>query len=460
MPGLGRRALLGGLAGGWGTSCLIAAGRPALAGLIAVDRRPSETFTLANGLQVVVLPSQRAPILQQLLVYKVGGADEAAGQSGVAHFLEHMMFKGTAAVGPGEFSRLISRNGGRDNAFTNFDMTGYHQTIAADRLDLVMRLEADRMVNLRIGERELTTERQVVLEERRMQVENVPAELLEEAAREQLFGRRKPYGAPVTGYPDEVKRLSVNDLAVFYRKHYAPNNAVLVVAGDTTAEAVHKLAEKHYGQAAKRTVEPRRRPSEGGHGLPQRAIRADARVSEPRWSRDYIAPSYRAGETRYAYALQILAQLFGGSETSRLARALVVEAKLALSAFASYGAVRLGLTEFGLAVQPAPGVAIKPIEDAVATEMRRLLDGGVDDGEVERAKNRLLASAILARDSLASGPRIYGAVLGTGGTLAEIDDWPRRIADVSAADIVAAAGHVWRDEGAVTSLLMPAEGSR
>ncbi|MFI4999241.1 MAG: M16 family metallopeptidase [Reyranellales bacterium] len=452
----GRRAVVGGLIAG----AALAGPLPAFAKLLSVGRRPAETFSLSNGLQVIVLPSSRGPIVTQVVIYKVGSADEVFGHTGIAHFLEHMMFKGTTSVGPTEFSRTVSRNGGRDNAFTDFDITGYHQTIAPDRLELVMRMEADRMVNLRIVEKELTPERQVVLEERRMRTDNVPAALLDEAVHEQLFGRHMPYGMPVIGYPDDVDKLGVEELTAFYRKHYAPNNAVLIVAGDATPEQVHKLAERYYGPIPSRPVEPRRRPAEGAAGLPQRVIRADPRVMEPDWSRDYLAPSYRQGETRHAYALQVLARLFGGTETSRLWRAMVVDSKLALSASASYSAASLGLSSFGFSVHPAPKRTVAEIETAVAAEMNRLLDGGVTAEEVERAQNQLLAAAIYAQDSLASGPRLYGAILSTGGTMADIDRWPERIAAVTPADVAAAAGHVWRDSGAVTSLLTPAEARR
>jgi zinc protease len=453
---LSRRAILGGLMAG----TAFAGPVPAFAKLFAVGRRPSESFFLANGLEVIVLPSKRGPIVTQVVVYKVGGADEVFGQTGIAHFLEHMMFKGTATIAPTEFSRTVSRNGGRDNAFTDFDITGYYQTIASDRLELVMRMEADRMANLRIVEKELVPERQVVLEERRMRTDNVPAALLDEAVREQLFGRHKPYGMPVVGYADDVKKLGVNELTAFYRKHYAPNNAVLIVAGDTTPDAVRKLAERYYGPIASRPVPPRRRPAEGGTGLPQRVIRADARVVEPGWSRDYLAPSRRVGETRHSYPLQVLARLFGGSETSRLWRTMVVDSKLALSASAGYSPSSLGLTSFGLGVHPAPQRSMTEIESAVGDEMKKLLDGGVTAEEVERAQNALLAAAIYSQDSLASGPRLYGAALSTGGTVADIDAWPQRISAVTPADVLAAARHVWRDEGVVTSLLTPAEGSR
>ena len=451
-----RRALLGGLVAG----AALASPLPALAKLFSVERRRSEAFTLANGLQVVVLPSSRAPIVNQLVVYKVGSADEVWGKTGVAHFLEHMMFKGTATVGPTEFARTVSRNGGRDNAYTSFDSTGYYQTVSPDRLELVMRMEADRMANLRITEKELIPERQVVLEERRMRIENSPGALLDEAVQEQLFGRHKPYGMPISGYVDDVKKLSVHDLMAFYLKFYAPNNAILIVAGDTTAEQVRKLAEKHYGPIAARKIEPRRRPSEGALDLPQRVTRADARVVEPRWSRHYLAPSYRKGETQHAYALQVLARLLGGAETSRLWRALVVDSKLALSAWASYSPTSLGLASFDLGVSPASKTPMAEIESVVGGQLGKLIDDGVTAEEVERVQNQLLAGAIYSQDSLSSGPRIYGGMLAIGGTVADIDAWPQRISAVTPADVIAAARHVWRPERLVTGMLTPQEGTR
>jgi zinc protease len=456
MPLTGRRALLGGLLAG----AALSPSGPALAKLFAVGKRNAETFTLPNGLQAIVLPSRRAPIVTQVVVYKVGSADEVFGRTGAAHFLEHMMFKGTDKVPSGEFSRIVSRNGGRDNAYTTFDSTGYHQTIAAEQLELVMRMEADRMTGVHITEREIVPERQVILEERRMRTDNVPASLLDEAVREQLYGRHKPYAMPIIGYVDDIKRLGVNDLLGFYRRHYAPNNAILIVAGDTTTEQVRKLAERYYGPIAGRKMEPRLRPSQGGTDLPQKVIRADARVAEPRWSRLWLAPSYKVGETKYAYALQVLARLFGGTETSRLSRVLVEQRKVALSAWASYSPSSLGLTSFDIGVHPAKSSSLTDVEEAVTAEMKKLLDGGVTAEEVERAQNQLLAAAIYSQDSLASGPRIYGTALSTGSTVADIDAWPQRISAVTPAEVQAAAQHVWRDNGAVTALLTPAEGAK
>jgi len=402
-----------------------------------------------------VLPSPRAPIVTQVVVYKVGSADETFGKTGIAHFLEHMMFKGTKTVGPTEFAKTIARNGGRDNAYTDFDITGYHQTIASDRLELVMRLEADRMANLDIVDKELLPEREVVLEERRMRIENVPSALLDEKVRVKLFGLHQPYSMPPSGYPDQVRALGVNDLMTFYRQHYMPNNAVLIVAGDVTSGAVHRLADKYYGTIAAGRAPMRTRPDKGGPDLPQEIVFQDKRVVEPTWGRDYIAPSFRKGEIGHAPALEVLGRLFGGGELGRLSRALVVGDRIALSASAGYGPSSLGLTNFGLDVRPAPGVDIATIERAVDREMKKILDGHVEADEVERVQNQLLASAIYSQDSLGSGPRIYAGALSTGGTVEEVDAWPQLIADVKPADVVAAARHVWRESGCVTSLLMP-----
>jgi zinc protease len=254
--------------------------------------------------------------------------------------------------------------------------------------------------------------------------------------------------------------LGVRELTAFYQKYYAPNNAVLIIAGDTTVDTVRRFADKYYGPIPARKIEPRTRPKDPGAGLPHRLVRADARVAEPHWARDYIAPSYKTGETQHAYALQVLARLFGGGETSRLGSALVLDRKMAMSATAGYSAGVIGLSSFGVAVEPGPLRTIIDIEMAVAEEQKKLLDGGVTPAELERTQNRMLAQAIYAQDSMASGPRIYANQLGIGGTTADVEEWPQRISAVTANQVVEAARHVWRDNQAVTSLLVPAEGRR
>lgn len=414
-----------------------------------------ENFSLPNGLRVVVLPSKRAPVVLHMVWYEVGGADEPEGQSGIAHFLEHLMFKGTPKIPPGEFSKIVARSGGRDNAFTSHDYTGYHQTVAADRLEMVMEMEADRMTNLVLSEKEVVPERDVVLEERRSRIENSPAALLDEAAREAMFGRRG-YGIPVSGWPDEIRKLGVPEAIAFYRRFYTPTNAILIVAGDTTVEAVRRLAEKHYGPIARRDVAPRQRSEQTGE-LPRLLVRRDQRVRQPQWGRDFLAPSYRMGETRHAYPLQVAAQILGGSQISRLYRSLVVDKKIAVSASAGYSAGTLGLSSFGFGATPAPQSDIAAVEAAIGAEIDRFLQDGPTENEIVRAKRRLVASTIYARDSLASGPHIFGQAMTTGRTVADVLAWPERIMAVSTAEIRAAAQAAFVPTRAVTSHLLPVE---
>ena len=222
----------------------------AVAGQARADLFNAETFTLDNGMQVVVIPDHRAPVVTHMVWYKVGSADEVARHSGLAHFLEHLMFKGTPDVPDGQFSYIVARNGGSENAFTSYDYTAYFQNVARDRLELVMELEADRMTNLILSEEDVQTERQVVLEERRMRVDNNPAAILGEQVRAAQFYIH-PYGWPVIGWQHEIEALTHQDVIDFYKRHYAPNNAVLVVAGDITADELRPLAEAYYGSMSK-----------------------------------------------------------------------------------------------------------------------------------------------------------------------------------------------------------------
>ncbi|TXL69563.1 insulinase family protein [Vineibacter terrae] len=417
----------------------------------------ARTFELANGLQVIVLPSARAPIVNQMVWYKVGSADEAPGKSGIAHFLEHLMFKGTPSVPAGEFSKIVARVGGSDNAFTSYDYTAYFQTVAADQLELIMRMEADRMANLIVAEQELLPERDVVLEERRTRTDSQPAALLDEVTREALYGRQG-YGIPVIGFPQEIRTLGVADAQSFYDHHYAPNNAVLIIAGDTSGDAVRALAEKYYGPVARKTVPARQRSDAIGQGLPRTVERRDRRVAQPEWSRDYIAPSYRMGETRHAYALLVLAQALGGGQTGRLYRALVLDSKIALDASVGYSPQALGLASFGIGITPAPQRTMAEMEAAARQQVGALLRDGLGEDEIDGAKRRLLAGAIYARDSLSSGPRMYGSTLTTGGTMADVDEWPARIVAVTRQQVMDAAHAVIDDSRSVTSLLLPENG--
>ncbi len=423
----------------------------------AADRGfDAKSFTLKNGLQVVVFPNHRAPIVNHMIWYKVGSADERKGKSGEAHFLEHLMFKGTHEVGPQEFSKIVARNGGRDNAFTSYDYTAYWQTIAADKLEMVMRMEADRMHNLVLTDALVDPEREVVLEERRMRTDNNPDAKLNEVTLDALFGAQG-YGIPVIGYESEIHKLNRQDELAFYKVHYAPNNAILLVAGDVDPAKVKILAEKYFGSIPAAQVPPRTRPFADRIAGPARVERRDPDVQQAQWSRNYLAPSFRAGDSAMAVPLQLLAQIMGGNETSRLYRALVDKQKLAVDTDTDYSPTALGQTTFGLSATPAAGVDMATLEKAIDEQIALLLDKGVTADELAQAQRRLLAANIYARDALGTGPRIYGAQLAIGRTVADIDRWPDEVQKVTVDQINRAARAVLRSDRGVTSLLLPAK---
>lgn len=413
-----------------------------------------ETFTLANGLQVVVIANHRAPIVTHMVWYKVGAADEAPGKSGVAHFLEHLMFKGTKTLGPGEFSKIVAANGGRENAFTSYDYTGYYQSVAVDRLETMMRIEADRMTNLVLTEEIVAPERDVILEERRSRTDNNPGAILGEQARASQY-QNHPYGIPIIGWAHEVDSLTAEDAIAFYRRYYAPNNAILIVAGDVTADQVRPLAEKYYGIIPRRDLPKRARPREPEHRAPLRIELRDRRVRQPSWSRSYLAPEIAANGGEIRYALQILTQILGGGASSRLHRSLVVDQKLATDAGAGYDGLRLDRSTYAIHGSPRPGIRLDAIEAAADAEIAKLLADGVTEDEVKRAKQRLRHAAIYARDSLSTGARIIGMALTTGRTVEDVEAWPDRIGAVTVDQVNQAAAAVFRENNSVTALLLP-----
>jgi zinc protease len=423
--------------------------QPARAGLFN-----PQTFRLANGMEVVVIPDHRAPIVMHMVWYKVGAADEPLGKSGIAHFLEHLMFKGTKKIPPGAFSKIVARNGGRDNAFTSLDYTSYFQMVARDRLELVMRMEADRMTNLQLSDKTVLPERQVILEERSQRTDNNPGALLSEYVNAAQF-LSHPYGIPVIGWRKEMEHLTTQDALAFYHAHYSPGNAVLVVAGDITAKELKPLAEKYYGVIPATPVPPRVRPTEPPQLAERRVILRNAQVRQPSWSRSYLAPSRSAGKTEYAVPLQVLADILGGGSTSRLYRKLVVDDKLAAGVGAYYSGVSLDRTAFHIYGSPAPGVKVDRIETAIDGVLADLLAKGVTEAEVKRSVNGMLASAIYARDSLRTAARVFGAALTSGLTVEQIEAWPDQVAHVTVDQVNAAARYVLNRKRSVTGVLLP-----
>jgi zinc protease len=414
-----------------------------------------KTFSLPNGLEVVVIENHRLPVVTQMVWYKVGAADDPQGQSGIAHFLEHLMFRGSGTIAPGEFSRIIARNGGRDNAFTSWDYTAYHQTVAADRLELVMKLESDRMANLAITEDVVTPERQVIIEERRSRTDNNPSALLNEQMNATLF-LNHPYRLPVIGWQHEMATLTQANALDFYRRHYAPNNAILIVSGDVTVEQVRGLAAKYYAGIPRRDVAKRTRLREPLHVAARRVVLESDRVREPRLTREYLAPSYTTGDTQYAYALQVLETILSGGATSRLHRKLVEEDKLAVSAWASYEPSALDYGTLSIGGQPRADVPVSKLEEAIDLEIARLLKDGVTPDEVARAKNQLVSSSDYARDSLRRGAMAIGTALATGQSVADVESWPERIGAVTPEQVNAAARNVFNIVNSVTGALLPA----
>ncbi len=364
------------------------------------------------------------------------------------------MFKGTEKLAAGEFSDIVARNGGQENAFTSQDYTGYYQTIAKDRLELVMKHEADRMENLVLTDEIVLPEREVVMEERRSRVENEPSGKLSEMVQAATY-MHHPYRIPIIGWRHEIETLSTQDAIDFYETWYGPDNAVLVVAGDVTADEVRRLAEKYYGTIPAAGVAERQRVAEPEQMAPRRVELESAQVRQPQLTIRYLAPSYNRGASEHAYALQVLSQILGGGSTSRLYRALVVEQELAASAGSWYGADSYDLSTFGFYVSPRPGIDMPTAEAALRGEIDKLLAEGVSDEELARAKDQLAAAAVYARDSLTTAPRVLGTALVTGRSVEEVEAWPERIAAVTAADVLAAARHVIVREHAVTGVLLP-----
>jgi zinc protease len=425
-----------------------------LAAAAEAQRFNTESFTIQNGLQVVVLPNHRVPAVTQMVWYKTGAADDPRGKSGIAHFLEHLMFKGTRANPGAAFSALIAQNGGRDNAFTTEDYTVFHETVAKDRLDLAMRLEADRMTGLVLDDSAVLPERDVILEERRMRIDNDPSALLREQAIASLY-LNASYHNPTIGWEHEMRGLGTADALAFYRDWYAPNNAILIVAGDVEAAEVKTLAERHFGPIAARSVPPRLRLEEPPHYAPIRLEMKSPRAAQPSWRRFYLAPSYRAGATQHVYALQILAEILAGSADSLLHKTLVLDKKLALSVGTGYSPSALGLAEFGVYATPKPGVAIADIEAAVDAELHRVLEHGVEAAEVAQAARRMQASAIYSQDSLSGPANIVGTALAIGRSLDEVAAWPDRIGAVTPAEVAAAARAVLVERNSATGILLP-----
>src|SRR5436309_1968574 len=372
----------------------------ALAGTIRADAAPNVAhFTLANGLEVVVIPDHRTPVVTHMLWYRVGAADETPGKTGLAHFLEHLMFKGTEKNPQGLFSQTVSNIGGQENAFTSSDYTGYFQRTAREHLKMLMEFEADRMTGLVLTDDVVKPELQVVLEEQNMRVANNPAARLSEQMEASLF-LNHPYRRPIIGWRQEIEKLTGADAIEFYKRFYTPNNAVLIVAGDVSAEEVKQLAEETYGKVKRVTeIKPRHRPQEPAQVAPRTVTFADPRVAQPSVQRYYLVPSYTTAKPGESEAIEILAHILGRGSNSRLYDKPVGEKAITFNAGAGYSGSALDDTRLYVSGTPKPGTSLAQLEDAIDGVITEVAQNGVTADEVARAKTRLIADAVYAQDS-------------------------------------------------------------
>ncbi|MCK0126517.1 insulinase family protein [Gelidibacter sp. F2691] len=437
-----------------------------LAGLLALGlstplsaKDDVSSYTLDNGLEIIVIEDHRAPVVVHMLWYRAGAADEQSGVSGVAHFLEHLLFKATEDYEAGALSRTVAENGGSDNAFTSQDYTAYFQRVASDRLGLMMEMESGRVRDLILSEDDIATERDVILEERAQRTDSEPAALF----REQLNAAsylNHPYGIPVIGWRHEMEQLSREDALAFYERFYAPNNAVLVVAGDVVPEDVLELAKTHYGPLAPTPDLGERERVQEPPQLAERRLRfADPRVAQPYVLRNYQAPERDSGAQEEAAALVYLAEILGGNgATSVLGRALQFDEQLAVYAGAGYRSVSLDDTSFTLIVVPTPEVSLKDAEAALDREIAEFLETGIDPEQFERVKFQIRAGDVYAQDNVMSRAERYGEALTSGLTVEDVLAWPDVLQAVTPEDVMNAARAVFDERKAVTGWLVPEGG--
>jgi zinc protease len=413
-------------------------------------------FTLDNGLDVVVIPDHRAPVVTQMVWYKVGAADEPPGSSGIAHFLEHLMFKGTDTIPAGQFSKIIARKGGDDNAFTSQDVTAYFQRVAKDRLASVMEMEADRMANLRLTENDVKTERDVILEERRSRVDNDPSSLLQEQMMAALY-RNHPYGTPVIGWDHEIAQLDREDALTFYKRFYAPDNAILIVAGDVDPDEVAVLAKETFGKIPGNGKPiARERPAEPEHDASVTVTLEDPRAGRTTVQRLYIAPSYASGQPGEAEALDLLARIMANGSTGRIYKSLVVDKHVAASAGGWYSDSGIDHGRIGFYAIAGEDDTPEEMDAAIDDVIEEVREDGVTQAELDRARAGLLAEYIYTSDSISRMARQYGWRLAVGMDVDDVEEWPDRIRAVTADDIRKVARKYLVDENSVTGILTPA----
>ncbi|MFC7462584.1 M16 family metallopeptidase [Hydrogenophaga defluvii] len=421
----------------------------------------TERFTLANGLAVIVQPDRRAPTAVHMLWVRVGSMDEVDGASGVAHVLEHMMFKGTPTVGPGEYSRRVAALGGTHNAFTSRDATVYHQQVPSDQVLAVMALEADRFANNQWSDDEFRREIEVIKEERRQRVEESPRARFFEAYTAQVF-LASPYRRPVIGWMSDIESLTPDDARAFHRQWYVPANAAVVVAGDVDPQQVRLWAEQTYGRIPAKAVperKPRVEPTQQGPRRLEYRARAEQSVITLGWKVPKLRdPAATDAETQDALALTLLASVLDGYNGARLGRALVQGEggqRLADSVDAGYGLLGRGPQLFSLTGVPAPGVGVDQLADALRTQVRRVAEQGVTEAELQRVKTQWRASEVYKLDSVVNQARELGSYWLNGWGLDAGERLLQRLMAVTPAQVQSVAQRLFDERQLSVGVLVP-----
>ncbi len=420
-------------------------------------------FTLANGLTVIVKPDRRAPTAVHMLWVRVGAMDEVDGTSGVAHALEHMMFKGTAKLAPGEFSRRVAALGGRENAFTSRDYTGFYQQIPSQRLEDVMKLEADRFQGNQWSDAEFAKEIEVVKEERRMRTEDSPRATLYESLSAAVFVA-SPYRRPIVGWMSDLDSMTADDLRAFYRRWYVPANAAVVIAGDVDVAQVRELAEKYYGSIPARVV-PTRKPRVEPEQAGVRRVDVKAPAEQAYVSLAFKVPGLGASglaavsalpSDNDALALTVLAEVLDGYPGARLDRALTQgDARVADSAGASNGLWGRGPQLFTLDGVPVKGKTAEQVEAALRAQVLRIAQGGISDVELDRVKTQWVAGEVYKLDSVFNQARSLGSYWALGLPLDAGDRLVERLRAVSADQVKAVAAKYFGDDQLTVATLRP-----
>jgi len=386
-------------------------------------------------MQVVVISNHRAPVVTHMVWYKVGAADEPQGDgvSGVAHFLEHMMFKGTKAIQPGDFSKIIRGWGGEDNAFTSWDYTAYFQSIPKDKLSNVMAMEADRMMNIQLPPKEIVTEHQVIIEERRSRTDNDPQALFIEQLRATLFTASN-YAVPIIGWHDEMPKLTRQQMVDYYSTWYAPNNAILVVSGDITMAEAAPLAQKFYGIIPRRDIPQHIRPIAPDFPAPIIMTFESKDLRQPMLLRAWRAPSYISNKVD-ALSLDVLMETLSGGAATELYQTLVVKDKKAADISLSFEGDSRGEGSVWLYAVPTPHTSLESLQKTIDNKLTDLIAKGIDAEAVEKAKKRLIDSEIYARDSVMGPAMVVGQSLAYGLSLDDIETRPAKIEAITSQQV-------------------------